>query len=309
MRRPDPALEEFARATAAAALGRGGAVVGVTVLGARDDQTVLEVALARPARRVVLKVSGPGGTAGPGAAPRLDVERTAAVLALARRAGASVPPVLAADGSCRSGPWQYLLLEHVEGVEWRAVRPLLGPDEVAQVHREVAEALLAAQSVDLPSFGELDAAARPAGLELLAALHRRADLLVVEPGPRAELHELLEREAALFTAAQRPTLTHDDLHHGNVVLREDHDGWHLAALLDWDEAWAGPAESDVARMAFWDDMTGPGFWEVYRAAVPAADGEAERALFHQLLWCLERDDPSPRHAADTADLRRRLRLP
>jgi hypothetical protein len=59
-------------------------------------------------------------------------------------------------------------------------------------------------------------------------------------------------------------------------------------------------------MAFWDDMTGPGFWQLYRAAVPAADGQEQRVLLYQLLWCLEYDDGSARHAADTAELWRRL---
>jgi Ser/Thr protein kinase RdoA (MazF antagonist) len=39
---------------------------------------------------------------------------------------------------------------------------------------------------------------------------------------------------------QPATLTHDDLHHGNVLFRHDHYGWRLAALLDWDKSWAGP---------------------------------------------------------------------
>jgi fructosamine-3-kinase len=74
----------------------------------------------------------------------------------------------------------------------------------------------------------------------------------------------------------------------------------------WDKAWAGPPESDVARMAFWDDMTGDGFWEFYNADVPPAEGRAERALIYQLLWCLEYLVSTPRHRADTASLCRRL---
>jgi hypothetical protein len=59
-------------------------------------------------------------------------------------------------------------------------------------------------------------------------------------------------------------------------------------------------------MAWWDDMTGPGFWSVYRAAVPEEEGWAERALVYQLLWCLEYDQDTPRHRADTVELCRRL---
>jgi hypothetical protein len=71
-------------------------------------------------------------------------------------------------------------------------------------------------------------------------------------------------------------------------------------VLDWEKAWAGPDDSDLARMAFWDDMTGPGFWGAYRAAVPEDDGSARRALVHQLLWCLEYAVRTPRHQRDTA---------
>jgi aminoglycoside phosphotransferase (APT) family kinase protein len=121
--------------------------------------------------------------------------------------------------------------------------------------------------------------------------------------------QLVERSAPLLATATVPALCHDDLHHQNLVFRPGPDGWRLVAVLDWDKAWAGPDESDLARLAFWDDMTGPGFWSVYRAAVPAADGEEERWAIHQLLWCLEYDVPSRRHRSDTDALCRRLGLP
>lgn len=132
------------------------------------------------------------------------------------------------------------------------------------------------------------------------------DLRDRRPAVARRSPRLLDREAGRFAGLTRSTLCHDDLHHGNVVFRPAGDSWRLAAVLDWDKSWAGPGESDVARMAFWDDMTGPAFWAVYRDAVPVADGEPGRAPIHQLLWCLEYDEGSARHAADTAALRRRL---
>ena len=59
-------------------------------------------------------------------------------------------------------------------------------------------------------------------------------------------------------------------------------------------------------MAFWDDMTDPVFWSVYRAGVPASDGWEQRALVYQLLWCLEYDVDTARHRQDTAALVARL---
>jgi aminoglycoside phosphotransferase (APT) family kinase protein len=101
-------------------------------------------------------------------------------------------------------------------------------------------------------------------------------------------------------------LVHDDLHHANVVFTARAGDCVLTGVLDWDKAWAGPGESDVARMAFWDDMTGPAFWQTYRAARPTTPGERERMLVHQLLWCLEYDVRTSRHLADTAAVCDRL---
>jgi hypothetical protein len=99
-------------------------------------------------------------------------------------------------------------------------------------------------------------------------------------------------------------LSHDDLHHHNVLV--DPGSARLVAVLDWDKAWAGPAVSDVARVRFWDDMTGPGSWPDGRGPKP---GEDDVHRLHQLLWCLEHAFPTVRHRADTARLLRSFDLP
>jgi aminoglycoside phosphotransferase (APT) family kinase protein len=272
------------------ALGPGSRITGVEPLSTEPGRAVLRVTVSGAAGRLVVKV-----TTGAVAGRADDPERTAAATALASAAGVPTAEVLAAR-TPRDGEPGYLVQRHVDGVEWRRVRPTLSEDEVRSVHRQIAGAVLALQSVRLPAFGDLGSAD---GAGLLPALRRRADRLVADPDRRAAFAAVLDREAALFTG-DRPTLVHDDLHHDNVVLTAVDGGWRLAGVLDWDKAWAGPAESDVARMAFWDGMTGPGFWEVYRAAVPEREGWARRALVHQLLWCLEYAVPTERHRSDTA---------
>lgn len=297
-----PDLEDLARGVVADALGTGRRGLRLETLQRGSDRAVLLVTVAGSPGALVLKLAGPG----------VDLERTAAVSALASAAGAPVPAVLVVGASSGTDRWGWLLRQHLEGVEWRTVRSVLDPLQVEAAHRQIAEALLAVQSVRFPSFGELDRRGQPAGGGepdgggLLAALRHRAELRIADEAKREAFCALLDREAQLFAGAQVPTLCHDDLHHANVVFRQGPDGWALAGLLDWDKAWAGPAESDVARMAFWDDMTGPGFWAAYRAAVPAEEGQRERALVYQLLWCLEYDVATARHAADTAHLCRRL---
>lgn len=297
----DPVLADFARREIRKQLGSSSRVSHVEALQVGSHNAVLLLTVEPSSQRLVLKVAGSADQRA------IDYERTATVTALARAVGAPLPAVLAVDTSCSAGPWRYLLLEHVEGVEWRRVRPLLDDDDVRVAHQQIARALVAIQSVHLDSFGELDSRGRPARDDLLQALRHRAEARVTDERARGAFNDLLDREAGLFVVGeQTPTLSHDDLHHANLIFRAGRGGWQLTGVLDWDKAWAGPAESDVARMALWDDMTGPGFWEVYRAVVPMIDGQPERMPIYQLLWCLEYNDNSSRHLNDTNNLRRQL---
>lgn len=299
-----PVLEEVARAVAAAVLGTGTRPVRIEVMQTGPDRSVLRLALARPPRQVVLKIARVD------ARPAENLSRTAAVAERARTAGVPVARVLATGTVPGAKAWAYALQEHLDGLEWRSVRPRLRPDQIRAAHREIAHAVLAVQSVTFDAFGELHAGGAPAGQELPAALRHRAELRIPDARRLDLFLSLLERVGGdLVEHRPAPVLCHDDLHHGNVIFRFDGAAWRLAGFLDWEKAWAGPAESDLARMAFWDDMTGPGFWEVYRDAVPAAAGEAERALVYQLLWCLEYDLDTSRARADTARLCLRLGLP
>lgn len=300
---PRSSLFGDVRALVVEVIGCSDAVPRMEVLHVRNDGAVLMVTTAAGVRLVV-KVAA-ARTDYP-----VDFERTAALTALARSTGAPVPEILAADNSLFRGRWRYLVAEHIDGIRWRELRPRLSTAQVAAAHRALAETLQGVQSIRFSAFGELDRNGQlPVRQDVVAALHQRAELRVHDPRARAAFHQLLDRDIALFSSQQAATLCHDDLHHDNVLFGMTSDGWRLVALLDWDKAWAGPAESDIARMAFWDDMTGPGFWEVYPALDDIHDDAAQRALIYQLLWCLEYDDGSARHAADTARLRQLLAVP
>lgn len=304
MNAPVPATAELSGLAARVvtdALGAGATVVGTAVLGLAPGSAVLRVRLAGSPSPLALKLVRADER------PRTDLARTAAATALARSVGVAVPEVLGVDPTGRVPGWQYLLQEHVVGSSWREVAPRLSEEERWRVHGEIAATLLALGSLRLPGFGQLTAGGAAAGTDLTPALRERAALRVGPAAARALAEELLGRYGDRLAAAP-PTLCHDDLHHDNLLVRRARGRWRLAAVLDWDHAWAGPAESDLARVALWDDMTGPGFWSVYRAAVPETDDERERLAVHQLLWCLEYDASTPRHRADTAALARRLGL-
>jgi hypothetical protein len=297
----DPDLVAAVRAAVREAVGAGPRILRMEPLPGAGGGAAVLVTLDRGGRLVV-KLTAPGGGSGRPPEPPADPGRTATAIASARAAGVPVPEVLAARRARHAGDRGHLVLRHVKGVEWRRLCLSLDGEEVRSVHRQLAEAVLALQTTTAPRFGDLDDADAHGPGDLPEALRRRADRLIADEAQRARFVALLDREADRL-GGDGPTISHDDLHSGNVVLSTAADGrWRLAALLDWDKAWAGPAESDVARMALWDDMTGPGFWEVYRAAVPEREGWPRRAALHQLLWCLEYAAPTARHRADTAAL-------
>ncbi len=80
-------------------------------------------------------------------------------------------------------------------------------------------------------------------------------------------------------------------------------------MLDFDKAWAGCGESDLARLELWRGMTGDGFWQGYTSLLPIPAGYADRRPLYQLLWCLEYARPTPEHIADTAAVCATLGIP
>ncbi|HSU36799.1 MAG TPA: aminoglycoside phosphotransferase family protein [Propionibacteriaceae bacterium] len=293
-----PTLEEFVRDVAGSVLGTD-AIKDIEPLQLTAGEASL-LLRTRTDQRMIMKVARDG------ARPEVDFERTAAAMALARGAGVPVAETLAADATYRAGPWQYLLHSYLDGIPWHRARPHARVDEVDSAHRQLAEAVLALQSVELTGYGELDRSGQSSGADLLTGLRCRAELRLVEPRNRALFDHVLEQNVELFADAPAATLCHDDLHHANVIFRLDGRDPVLVGFIDWDKAWAGPAESDLARMALWDDMTGPGFWSAYGTAALSDSAAARRILIYQLMWCLDYDESTPRHRADTARLGRAL---
>lgn len=290
------------RAVLIEVLGSDSDPSGVTILQAREGAcTAVATVVGHP--RCVVKLVGED------AAHPVLFERTAMITGIARATGAPVPEVVAADDSRRRHRWRYLVAEHLDGLPWSELRPLLTPPEVVSVHQQLAEAVRAVQTVRFGGFGEIGAGAEPpTGQSLLTALHQRAESRIPRADDRATFHALLEREAAAFAGVLQATLCHDDLHHGNVLVRPEDGACTVVGLLDWDKAWAGPVEADIARMAFWDDMPGAALWRAVLPDLPDDPDAQRRVLVHQLLWCFEYASVTPRHVADTDRLRRLLRL-
>ncbi|MEW6093889.1 MAG: fructosamine kinase family protein, partial [Chloroflexota bacterium] len=98
-------------------------------------------------------------------------------------------------------------------------------------------------------------------------------------------------------------------HKHNILFQRQQGQWRLATILDFDKAWAGHHETDLARLELWEGMTSKAFWRSYRAICPADPLYKQRRPIYQLLWCLEYARPTAKHLADTQRVCAELGLP
>lgn len=277
----------------------------VTIAKEDEDYRVLTVQLEHPHLEVMVKLAGPR------AALPCPFERTAALLQrVAATTAVPVVSMIAADTSYRDGPWRYCIYKRAPGVPWGEIREQLTPEEQADARRQLGQAVAQLHSVRFEAFGELTNEAAPQAVTpYLAALKARAALRITAGPLRDTFLAALERYADWFSDVTEARLTHEDLHGWNVLFEQRGGRWQLTGIVDFDKAWAGHAESDLARLEFWDGMTDAAFWESYTALQPVEPRFAQRRLIYQLFWCLEFARATPRHLADTQRVIAELGLP
>ena len=268
---------------------------------------VVIATLAGLAQPVAIKIAGPA------ASLACPFERTAAILRRVRaQTAVPVPEPLAQDVSCREYPWRYAIMTALPGESWQYARQGWTVAERRDAWAELGEAVAALHSITFPARGEIGSAGEViAGQPYVAALAARASRRIADQRHRDIFLRVLDDRAALFRESHTPCLSHEDLNPTNLLLAPDErtGRWRLTGILDFDSAWAGGRESDLARLALWDRMTGADFWTAYGLARPLTPAESERRLVLQLLWCLEYAQPSPRHHADTERICATLGLP
>lgn len=263
-----------------------------------DDYVVLLVRLDRPAIQVVVKLAGPQ------ALMACPFDRTAMLHRLvAARTTIPMPEVVAVNMSYQAWPWRYLIKMHVSGQEWVAARRQMSREDLAGAYRQIGDAVAQLHAIHFPAFGELDAGGAVQGdRPYLAALAERSHLFVRSARLRDLFLSVLEEHKDLFSGVRQASLCHEDLHQHNILFDCQQGRWRLATILDFDKAWAGHHEIDLARLDLWTGMTSDEFWPAYEALCRIDPLYAQRRPIYQLLWCLEYAQPTPKHLADTQRL-------
>src|SRR5262249_26438092 len=70
----------------------------------------------------------------------------------------------------------------------------------------------------------------------------------VDDSMRARLRAFLRETSSLHSVPGRPTLAHGDFNSPNIFVRELNGTWAVAAILDWEFAFAGSILCDVGNM-------------------------------------------------------------
>ena len=285
-------------------------IVSYTTIRDGDDYAVAIVTLTEPMARVVVKLAGPR------AALACPFDRTAAITRVVRdRTALPAPEVFAADVSYRDWPCRYIVMAHVDGATWAEEGPSLDATAWRDLYGQLGRAVARLHSIRFPAYGEIGADGPVLGDgSLVTALQERARRRVADPRHAELFVALLRDRAHLFDDAPEPALCHEDLNPTNILVRHDDGRWPLAAVLDFDSAWTGSPESDLARLELWQSGAYPGLMdEGFRAAYEEthiiAPGYEGRRPIYQLLWCLEYASASPQHMSDTVCVCAELGIP
>jgi aminoglycoside phosphotransferase (APT) family kinase protein len=269
------------------------------------DYLVLLVQLRHPSIEVVVKLAGPE------ASMACSFERTAMLHRLVERyTTIPMPEVIAVNMSFQTWPWRYLIKTHIPGQEWAAVRPQMNVNELSNAYQQIGNVVAQLHTIRFPVFGELAAdGSVQGGDSYFTALAERARHSIKSASLCDLFFSVLEKHQALFVDIRHASLCHEDLHKYNILFQHQQGTWRLATILDFDKAWAGHHEIDLARFEFWEGRLRYEFWQSYEAIHPLEPLYRQRRPIYQLLWCFEYAQPTAKHLADTQRLCAELGMP
>jgi aminoglycoside phosphotransferase (APT) family kinase protein len=221
--------------------------------------------------------------------------------------------VLALDITMREWPWEYLIVTQLPGQTWQSLYPRLDPDSRSLALRQIADAAAQLHTLPFDAFGEL----RPDGSMVdgcstaTDALRGRIWRRLGTDRYRECMLKVLDAHADAFATAPGPTLCHEDLNPNNLLFETVDSRPVLSGVLDFETAWAGLGESDLARLELWRFTGGPALRAGYAERVSLGADYLRRRPVLQLLWCLEYAESgvSPRHQADTERVCQELGVP
>jgi len=195
-----------------------------------------------------------------------------------------VPAILHAAEANPVTDGPYAIVEWIDGEHLAKAVPILDRERRQDLAHDIGRVLASIHDVTFPAAGFLDAdleIAHPldaGGTGLKGFLefclidgHGGARL---GPELSAAVLAFAEREGPRLEAWTRPVrLTHSDFNGSNVLVRETASGWRVAAVLDWEFAFAGAPFFDFGNLLRPPLGELDGFSEAVAAGYRDANGE------------------------------------
>jgi fructosamine-3-kinase len=286
-------------------IGSDARLTSYEILNQHPDYYVLEITLGQPSLKLAVKLAGLD------APYHYPFDRTAMFHRIVReQTSIAMPEILAVDVSYDHYPWRYLIKTYLPGEEWRVVKLQLTTREQVEAYRQIGQAVAELHNIRFEAFGEVNNDGMvKSGSDYPSALNHHILKIIKNPDHRDILLNLVDKQSFLFQDVTEARLCHEDLHHRNILFSQQNGRWQLATILDFDKAWAGHHEIDLAKLEFWTDMMGEGFWQAYNHVVSMDTLYPERRPIYQLLWCLDYVANTPKHLADTRLLCEQLGIP
>lgn len=285
--------------------GANAAIKDIKVVNQHHDYAALLVTMAKPTLKLAVKLAS---REAPYSYP---FDRTAYWHQIVReQTSVPMPEIIAFDVSYRDYPWRYLIKTFIPGEVWADVRPQLHGEALKQAYAQMGQAVAELHNITFERFGDLEPnSGEQTKPDFYSVLKERVKSTIGIRHIQQNFLELLDTNHHLFTDVAQPRLCHEDLHPYNILFHQHAGEWQFATILDFDKAWAGHHEIDLAKLDLWDGMTGEGFWERYTKIMTVDDGYLERRPFYQLWWCLEYAANTAKHLADTRRLCELLKFP
>ncbi len=277
----------------------------IEVVNKHRDYAALVVNIDHPSLQLAIKLAGKD------APYNYPFDRTAYWHKVVRtQTSIPMPDIIGVDVSYRDYPWRYLIKTYIPGEEWATVRPKLSALALRNAYESLGNAIGELHSISFDHFGDgLSRKSTDSSTDYYRVLTEKVHSSIQNSRNRSDFLALLERHKSLFSNVTQARLCHEDLHPYNILFRQTAGEWQLATILDFDKAWAGHHEIDLAKLALWTGMTGDGFWEQYQHHMGMDELFLERQPFYQLWWCLEYAANTPEHLADTRILCDLLHFP
>ncbi|MBN1917214.1 MAG: aminoglycoside phosphotransferase family protein [Verrucomicrobia bacterium] len=197
------------------------------------------------------------------------------------------PRVYLQDTSRTIIPYSFLLMECLAGTNLEAVH--LSASSRRTVERELAETLLELHSHTAEVFhetGQSEGVRQWANVFLPTLDENRRDMdSLLSDALLRKLDTVLPLAETAFRNQGAPTLIHNDVWAGNIIVDERANGWHLSGLIDPVGLQYADVEKELAYLEVFNTV-GDEFFRTYTAARPLRTGYEHRKLFYWLDTCM-----------------------